>query len=380
MTAATATSDPRPQLTPLWVGVYLLLLLAIAALAVWLFLRQPPVEYRDIPAAMSAEDRARLEAEQQNLQDKEQRIARLNEEIARDICPPGTVKDASAAPSGGPGAVRQRGNGAASGPAVTPPAGAADAPSQTTPETTPPAAAPSQNGEVKPLTTAGLRDSLRVATAFIFTEVAGDKDALSTGTGFFIAPNLLMTNRHVVEKAVNKTVYVTSKSMGGAAQGEVLAMSRKDDKGIADFALVRVDGVNITAPLRLTASYDALQPVVAAGYPGFVTLTDISMRQMFEKGDFSAAPSLVMNQGSIQALQPISASDEWIVHSTDISQGNSGGPLVDRCGRVIGINTFIRIDSENAGRVSYALSAKGIAGFIQSYGVTPSLDRAVCAD
>ncbi len=372
MTAATATSDPRPQLTPVWIAVYLLLLLAIAGLAVWLFLREAPVEYRDIPIGMSAEDQARLEAEQQNLQDKEQLVARLNEEIAQDICPPGMVKDASAAPSGGPGAVRQRGNGAPGAPAVSPPAVGTPPPPETAPQT--------RSGELKPLTTAGLRDGLRAATAFIFTEVAGDRDALSTGTGFFIAPNLLMTNRHVVEKAVNRTVYVTSKSMGGAAQGEVLAMSRKEDKGIADFALVRVDGVNITAPLRLTASYDALQSVVAAGYPGFVTLTDISMRQMFEKGDFSAAPSLVMNQGSIQALQPISASDEWIVHSTDISQGNSGGPLVDRCGRVIGINTFIRVDSENAGRVSYALSAKGIAGFIKSYGVAPTLDRAVCAD
>lgn len=372
MTAATATSDSRPQLTPVWIAVYLLLLLAIAGLAVWLFLRQPPVEYRDISGSVSAEDQARLEAEQQNLQDKEQRVARLNEELAQDICPPGTVKDASAAPPQGPGSVRQRGNGATANPATAPSAAESPAPLPTAPQT--------DNGDLKPLTTAGLRDGLRAATAFIFTEVAGNKDALSTGTGFFISPNLLMTNRHVVEKAVNKTVYVTSKSMGRAAQGEVLAMSRKDDKGIADFALVRVDGVNITAPLRLTASYDALQPVVAAGYPGFVTLTDISMRQMFEKGDFSKAPSLVMNQGSIQALQPISASDEWIVHSTDISQGNSGGPLVDRCGRVIGINTFIRVDSENAGRVSYALSAKGIAGFIKSYGVTPALDRAVCAD
>jgi hypothetical protein len=35
----------------------------------------------------------------------------------------------------------------------------------------------------------------------------------------------------------------------------------------------------------------------------------------------------------------------------------SGGPIVDACGRAIGMNTYIAVDEQQSGRVSYALAA-----------------------
>ncbi|MBU0725338.1 MAG: serine protease [Alphaproteobacteria bacterium] len=332
MTADSAHDDRKPVLTAPWIAAYALLVLAILGLALWLWLRQPAVEYRDVPGPVNQVELDRLATLQAEAE-------RLQAEIAADECPPGTVKQGAALPD------------------TTAPVSA---------DATPPAS-PSPAG---PLSTSALRERLRAATAMV---LAGD----SAGTGFFIAPDLLMTNRHVAEEATNGEVAVTSRAIGRVVKGQVIALSQKQDDRAIDYALIRVPDAKPTQVLGLTSQYDALQPVVAAGYPGFLTMADDSMWRLLA-GDLTAAPALVLNKGSIQAVQTLPTGDEVLVHSTDISQGNSGGPLVDACGRVVGINSFIRIDAENAGRASYALSARGIAAFISGLGQRLALDTAEC--
>jgi S1-C subfamily serine protease len=373
MTAATAT-DRAPRLGPAWIAVYLGLLLAIALLAAWVFfIRQPPVEYRDVPGEMSADERVQLEQGLAALEDRQQQIDALKATLGEDICPPGKVRAESPAAGQGGDAMRQRGNSATAPAPVPTPDARAENVAPSTPET---ASGASGASAPAPLSTAALRDRLRQATAFVITPISDDK--VGSGTGFFVAPEMLMTNRHVVEGAEGGEVFVTSKSLGQLRKGRIVTMSKGSQFGAPDFALVNVPGAGQSVTLPLTFSFDALQPVVAAGYPSAITDSDISKRKLFN-GDMSAAPSLVMNQGSIQTLQPV-GDDVVIVHSTDISQGNSGGPLVDRCGRVVGINTFIVVDSENAGRVSYALSARGVAGFLQGARVAPRVEQGDCPD
>ena len=373
MTAAAPATDRAPRLGPVWIAVYLALLLAIAALAAWVFfLRQPAVEYRDVPGQMSAEDREKLEQGLAALADRQKEIEALTAALGEDICPPGQVKLDSLPTGTDGGNVRQRGN-AANQPAISP------APATSPQDATGQAAAPDtprQTASLTPLSTANLRDRLRLSTAFIVTPVS--EKEIGSGTGFFIAPEMLMTNRHVIEGAKGGEVFVTSKSLGQLRKGKVVKMSTGSEFGEPDFALVHVPGAGQTGILPLTFSFDALQPVVAAGYPSAITDSDISKQQLFN-GDMGAAPALVMNQGAIQTIQPVKG-DVVIVHSTDISQGNSGGPLVDRCGRVVGINTFIVVDNENAGRVSYALSAKGVAGFLAAAKVSPKIEQGECSD
>lgn len=369
MTAAAPATDRAPRLGPVWIAVYLALLLAIAALAAWVFfLRQPPVEYRDVPGQMSAEDREKLEEGLAALADRQKELDALTAALGEDVCPPGHVK-LDTLPTGTEGGnVRQRGN-AANQPPISPAPGS---PGQQATAS----GAPPQTASLTPLSTANLRDRLRLSTAFIVTPVS--EKEIGSGTGFFIAPEMLMTNRHVIEGAKGGEVFVTSKSLGQLRKGKVVKMSTGSEFGEPDFALVHVPGAGQAGILPLTFSFDALQPVVAAGYPSAITDSDISKQQLFN-GDMGAAPALVMNQGSIQTIQPVK-DDVVIVHSTDISQGNSGGPLVDRCGRVVGINTFIVVDNENAGRVSYALSAKGVAGFLKAANVSPKIEQGDCSD
>ena len=107
-------------------------------------------------------------------------------------------------------------------------------------------------------------------------------------------------------------------------------------------------------------------PVVAAGYPGLTIVHDAGFRALLG-GDITAAPELVLNRGEVQALQRSPQGLAVIAHSGRILQGNSGGPLVDGCGRLVGINTYIAVDAAQAGQVSYAISAEELARFAAAH-------------
>ncbi len=219
------------------------------------------------------------------------------------------------------------------------------------------------------LSTRELVALLNEATAMVLSEDG-------SASGFFIAPDLLVTNRHAVEQSEG-VVYVTSKSLGRVHPGRVVAASPPGTQGTADFALVRVDGGPGRRTLSFSAAVEPLMPVVAAGYPGLTIVHDAGFRALLG-GDITAAPELVLNRGEIQALQRSPQGLAVIAHSGRILQGNSGGPLVDGCGRLVGINTYIAVDASQAGQVSYAISAEELARFAAAHGASIALAQSGC--
>jgi S1-C subfamily serine protease len=197
-----------------------------------------------------------------------------------------------------------------------------------------------------------------------------------SATGFFIAPGLLVTNRHAVEGS-SREVYVTSKSLGRVHRAMVVAVSDDRGKGAADFALVRVEGAPARRSLAFSTRIEPLMPVVASGYPGLTIVHDAGFRALLG-GDITAAPELVLNRGEIQALQHSPQGLQVIAHSGRLLHGNSGGPLVDGCGRVVGINTYIAVDAEHAGHVSYAIAAEELLAFLAAHGAGSAPAEASC--
>ena len=118
-------------------------------------------------------------------------------------------------------------------------------------------------------------------------------------------------------------------------------------------------------------------PVVASGYPGLTIVHDAGFRALLG-GDITAAPELVLNRGEIQALQRSPQGLRVIAHSGRLLHGNSGGPLVDGCGRVVGISTYIAVDAEHAGHVSYAIAAEELVPFLAAHGADGALAKASC--
>ena len=56
-------------------------------------------------------------------------------------------------------------------------------------------------------------------------------------------------------------------------------------------------------------------------------------------------PGIVASSGVVQQVIENEKNIAMVMHSAKISGGNSGGPLVDACGRVVGINTYTHADT-----------------------------------
>jgi serine protease Do len=67
-----------------------------------------------------------------------------------------------------------------------------------------------------------------------------------------------------------------------------------------------------------------------------------------------------------------------VLHDANIGRGNSGGPLVDACGRVIGINSFLSVSEGIDSPFAFALSVKELAAFLAKAKVTPTIVTAPC--
>jgi S1-C subfamily serine protease len=148
----------------------------------------------------------------------------------------------------------------------------------------------------------------------IVPAVAAIEAGRSRGTGFFIAPDQVLTNAHVVEGEASVRLQV-----GGASY---TARVVRTSAG-ADLALLQVFDANPNQPtLRLGSVAGARvgQEVVAVGSALGVLSNTVT------RGIVSA----VRTVGTVTLIQTDAA----------INPGNSGGPLVDRSGQVIGINSI----------------------------------------
>jgi len=130
----------------------------------------------------------------------------------------------------------------------------------------------------------------------------------SSGTAFRIASGQFVTNHHVVENC--KTMVV-----GGKQGGSVLEIDPKND-----LALISVpNDSGETASIRTTRTV-LNEAVTAAGFP--------------LQGAFSG---IAITNGTVSRLSGLQGDTGQIQISAPVQPGNSGGPLVDSAGNVIGV-------------------------------------------
>lgn len=222
------------------------------------------------------------------------------------------------------------------------------------PGTPPPAPAPA------PATVSELMDK---ATVFVFSLMGGQ---VSMGSGFFVAPGLIATNRHVVQ-GEGAAVYVGNAALGGMHQARLVAFS---SVAARDYALLRVpDELAAAAPvLRIADSISRTDKVSAWGFPAFITEIDPKLEAL-ARGDVRAVPDVVYAEGVVSVV--LDRKPPIILHTAPLSQGSSGGPLVNGQGLVVGINTFIKAADSSHAQANIALSARDLALFMQENGLTP---------
>ena len=196
------------------------------------------------------------------------------------------------------------------------------------------------------------------------------------GSGFFVSPDLLVTNLHVVENVGPDGIFVTNQALGGVQRAELVHRTADSAIGSPDYAVLRVPGADQPF-LALSDTVGRLQNVVAAGYPTIILETDLNYRALLD-GDRASIPDMALTQGVVTVVQNRSQALPIIAHTATISPGNSGGPLVDACGRVVGINTFGRIDQMQASRINYAITASNLQNFLQAHDVPVQMRDGAC--
>ena len=182
---------------------------------------------------------------------------------------------------------------------------------------------------------------------------------VSMGTGFFLSPDTIMTNAHVVGNAT-EVVYI-NKFVGTVRAASVLLRVR--EQGL-DFAVLKTREPIPVKPLKLQKDLvQKMERVSAWGFPSAVMSDDPKFLGLLQ-GNMQAAPEVVYTEGSVNVV--LNRKPPLVVHSATVSQGNSGGPLVNAAGDVVGINTMIKLDDQSYRQSSLAIPSTVIAAFLEA--------------
>ncbi|ODU27584.1 serine protease [Sphingopyxis sp. SCN 67-31] len=205
---------------------------------------------------------------------------------------------------------------------------------------------------------AASRSVVRVVTvAMMEGEVVG----FGHGSGIAITPTRILTNAHVVESAVR---YPNNVALGVVpSEGQKSYPARLIAIDTArDLALIEMGEGRLPAAAIYTGPLESGTDVVALGYPGNVDLATAR-----SAADYITPRTPVRSEGNMSNVQAVDGI-ATLVHTAKISRGNSGGPLVDACGRVVGINTFITRADDGDSPFAFAISVREIARFLADAG------------
>jgi serine protease Do len=139
----------------------------------------------------------------------------------------------------------------------------------------------------------------------------------SSGTGFYVSKSgHIITNNHVVRNCQS----INTRNGEDVREAKLLAVDAEKD-----LAILKVAGAPpAVAPLRWNlASLRAGQKVAVIGYPGAAGA----------RGEMRYGTSVIMG------LQGPLGEPQWVQIKPVLEQGNSGGPLLDATGNVIGVVT-----------------------------------------
>jgi S1-C subfamily serine protease len=172
---------------------------------------------------------------------------------------------------------------------------------------------------------------------------------IGVGSGFIVAPNYIATNAHVV--AGMRTPYI--QDVNGRHRAEIVAFDPSND--IAILKTNRLEGTSLTL-------VDNLVPVgesgVALGFPGGKSFT---AQPAVVIEHFTALGRDIYNDHEVRR-------DVYALKST-VEPGNSGGPLIDTSGNVMGV-IFARSTAHEG--VGYALSTPVVKRLLQKAQSQPS--------
>ncbi len=148
--------------------------------------------------------------------------------------------------------------------------------------------------------------------ASVVRVTSGNLVRIGAGSGFFVQPDKIATNLHVIAQPGP----IFAKLSGEDAIWMVEGVTAYDMEN--DLVILKIVGEGIPLPLGSSGAVKRGETVYAIGYPG--------------------GRGYKLTEGIVKNSQ---YQDEWLQTTADISKGNSGGPMLNDRGEVIGISTVV---------------------------------------
>ena len=187
---------------------------------------------------------------------------------------------------------------------------------------------------ISPLNFAALPDFEQIDESVVRI-IGVNLTGIGMGTGFVINEQHIVTNHHVV-KGVIKLIIAD----GGIDDRHSKAAIVKWSSAAKDLAILQV---NLRRP---ALSLSRLEPnkgtlVFAVGFPAVADIIGGTLDSLAGRMNF-LEPSVT--RGSISRLMNTTWGNDtplfrMLQHNAEINSGNSGGPLINPCGEVVGVNT-----------------------------------------
>jgi serine protease Do len=189
---------------------------------------------------------------------------------------------------------------------------------------------------------------------------------LSSGTGFLVANERVMTNHHVIEGCSRVLVRLPDQRDFLAAT----APARTDEA--LDLAVLTVPGARGPAlPFRSGPNVRRGEGVVVYGFP--------------LAGLLSSDPKLT--RGEINGLAGLRDNAAQFQISAEVQPGNSGGPMLDMQGNVVGVvvsklnaQRVAQMTGDLAQNVNFAVKGERAVDFLRRAGVQPTMAESRGAD
>ncbi|MEM7689656.1 MAG: serine protease [Pseudomonadota bacterium] len=209
-------------------------------------------------------------------------------------------------------------------------------------------------------------------------ETGGEETVVpvSHGSGFAVSPTLIVTNAHVIREALQDDTLrigvVPSESAGKAGTGafaRAVSVSPRNDLALLEIA---EGGLRLPALTIAGVVSSDMGEVSAVGYP-----MNVDLAQGLDFADIFDAQPPVKTRGFLSGERP-SRQFDTLLHTAPIARGNSGGPLLDSCGRVVGVNSFGADSDGSDAEFYFAVSLRELLPFLRSNNVQPNTSTLPC--
>ena len=167
---------------------------------------------------------------------------------------------------------------------------------------------------------------------------------IGSGTGFVVAPHLVLTNRHVVEGCTEIAI-VDPRDRERQMTAKVIATSENPDLALLECEALEAPAVNFAERLPPRG-----EDIMCLGFPGGSLL----------------GLALKSTKGSVISLGDDDLDGGNFLHSCIINPGNSGGPIVDQTGRLVGVVVAIVKTNAIGNAYSIGIPIERVRPFVEA--------------